>query len=102
MFIVAVSVPIVVGEKVTVIVQGLELAGGVGGANELPQVLVWEKLPGLLPPNVMLPMAKAALPELVRVSGEDVLWFNDTELGKVKLEAIPASGAKPVPVTVKV
>jgi hypothetical protein len=57
----AVRVPLVVGLKVTLIVQ---LAPA---ATELPQVLVCAKSPGFIPASAMLVRVKAALPVLFSV-----------------------------------
>ena len=59
---VAANVAVEAGLKVT------EIAQFDPAASELPQLLVWPKLPGLVPAMVMPLMERAALPELERVA----------------------------------
>ncbi len=56
---VAVSAPVVVGVKVTLIVQFAP------AATLVPQLLVWAKSPGLVPVTAMLVMLSAVLWEFV-------------------------------------
>ena len=58
----AVRLPLAVGVNVTVIAQ---LAPA---ATELGQLLVWAKSPAFDPPMETLEIARAALPELLRVT----------------------------------
>ena len=59
--IVAVLLPAAVGLNVTEIVQFA------AAARLLPQVLVWAKSPGFVPPSAMLSMLNGPFPPLVRV-----------------------------------
>ena len=59
---VAVRAPLAEGLKVTAMVQMAS------AATELPQLLVWVKLPALAPETEMLVILKVALPVLVRVT----------------------------------
>lgn len=82
--------PVVVGEKVTLIVQE-PLA-----ATLLPQLLVWPKLVLV----AKLVIVSAPPPELLRVIGCDALVVPRLWLLKVRLgEERPATGAVPVPVS---
>ena len=58
----AVRLPLAEGVKVTLIVQ-LPPA-----ATEVPQLLLWAKSLGFVPPSARLEMLKAALPVLLRVT----------------------------------
>jgi hypothetical protein len=58
----AISLPLAVGAKVTLIVQ---LAPA---TTELPQVLVWAKALALAPPMARLVMLNVALPLLFKVT----------------------------------
>ena len=58
----AARLPAAEGVKVTLMVQ-LALA-----ASAMPQLLVWEKSPALMPKTAMLETLKAELPELLRVT----------------------------------
>ncbi len=84
--------PLVVGSKVTLIVQ-LPPA-----ATELPQVLVSAKSPGLAPASAMLETLSAAVPLLVRVAVSVPLVVLTASLPKARLVGErPAATVVPVP-----
>lgn len=84
--------PMAVGVKVTLIVQ---LAPA---PTELPQVLVWEKSPLLVPVTLTLVMLRLALPLLVRTMFWAVLGVLTAWLPKVRPEVERlAVGPEPVP-----
>jgi len=94
---VAVKLATDAGLKVTLIEQL------VPAASDVPQLLVSEKSPGLAPPMVMPPMVRAAFPVLESVAVCEALLV---PLIALKLreagvsEAMGASGAVPVPLSV--
>lgn len=89
---VAVLVPVAVGLNVTLMVQFAP------AATELPQLLVCEKSPALVPEIAMLEICSVAVPEFVRVS-DLVLEVPTLVLAKFKLVADRlTAGAVPVPV----
>ena len=90
---VAVRLPVALGLKVTLTVQL------VPPANELPQVVVSPKSPGLPPVNAMLLIIRAAFPVLLSVNVWALLVVPVVWLGKFRLVAVmPAMGPDPVPV----
>lgn len=90
---VAVRLPAAAGVNVTLIVQVPP------PASELPQVLVWEKSPPLVPVTVMLVKLKVALPLLVTVTVWAAAGVPTNWLPKVRmLEERPTPAEEPEPV----
>jgi hypothetical protein len=90
---VAARLPLVVGVKVTLMVQ---LAAA---ATELPQVLVCPKSPGLAPVIAIPVIVSGAFPELDSVNGQGLPVVPTFLLPKGQPEGeVPAMGAVPVPV----
>jgi hypothetical protein len=93
----AVLAPVVVGVKVTLIVQFAP------AARVAPQVAVCAKLPGFSPVSTILLMVNGAVPALIRVTVLAALVvFTNWPANVSEVGDTPAIGAMPVPLSVTV
>ena len=96
----ALRVPVVVGVKVTLMLQE---APAVSVLGLMGQVLVWAKSPALVPPRLIVEIVRSALPLLVRVTVCAALvvptfWLPKLRLLGLRLTA--GAGVTPVPLSV--
>jgi len=92
---VAICEPAAVGVNTMVIVQAAP------SSKFVPQVLVWEKSPGLAPPSTMDVMGRGAVPVFCTVMACEVLEVPTSWFAKAR-ESVDrfTAGARPVPFTV--